>query len=57
MHGGLFSEDDVRLDDIRKLDRNRQPPDTGFYVPDILHMNIVVYSTERPIFHVSVPFE
>jgi len=29
MHGGLFSEDDVRIDDIRKLDRNRQPPDSG----------------------------
>ena len=29
MHGGLFSEDDVTLDDIRKVDRNRQPPETG----------------------------
>lgn len=29
MHGGLFSEDDVRLDDIQKVDRNRQPPDSG----------------------------
>ena len=29
MHGGLFSEDSVTLDDIRKVDRNRQPPDSG----------------------------
>ena len=29
MHGGLFSEDNVTLDDIRKVDRNRQPPETG----------------------------
>lgn len=28
-HGGLFSEDGVTLDDIRKVDRNRQPPDSG----------------------------
>ena len=29
MHGGLFSTDDVTLEDIRKLDRNRQPPEEG----------------------------
>ncbi|PIK56905.1 putative serine/threonine-protein phosphatase [Apostichopus japonicus] len=29
MHGGLFSSDDVTLEDIRKVDRNRQPPDSG----------------------------
>lgn len=29
MHGGLFSDDDVTLDMIRKIDRNRQPPDEG----------------------------
>ncbi|XP_058801857.1 serine/threonine-protein phosphatase 5 [Phymastichus coffea] len=29
MHGGLFSRDDVTLDEIRKIDRNRQPPDEG----------------------------
>ncbi|CAG0913741.1 unnamed protein product [Notodromas monacha] len=29
MHGGLFSKDDVTLDDIRKVDRNRQPPEEG----------------------------
>ncbi|KAL7980746.1 hypothetical protein Chor_001900 [Crotalus horridus] len=29
MHGGLFSEDGIMLDDIRKIERNRQPPDSG----------------------------
>ena len=29
MHGGLFSKDDVTLDDIRAIDRNRQPPEDG----------------------------
>ncbi|PIO53779.1 hypothetical protein TELCIR_24873, partial [Teladorsagia circumcincta] len=28
-HGGLFKEDGVTLDDIRKTDRVRQPPDDG----------------------------
>ncbi|KAK5981162.1 hypothetical protein GCK32_001963 [Trichostrongylus colubriformis] len=28
-HGGLFKEDGVSLDDIRKTDRVRQPPDEG----------------------------
>ncbi|XP_072884916.1 serine/threonine-protein phosphatase 5-like [Hemitrygon akajei] len=29
MHGGLFSEDGITLEDIKKIDRNRQPPDSG----------------------------
>jgi len=29
MHGGLFSKDDVKLDDIRATERNRQPPEDG----------------------------
>ncbi|XP_023017041.1 protein phosphatase D3 [Leptinotarsa decemlineata] len=29
MHGGLFSKDDVTLDEIKKIDRNRQPPEEG----------------------------
>lgn len=29
MHGGLFAKDDVTLDQIRKTERNRQPPDEG----------------------------
>lgn len=32
MHGGLFSEDGVTLDDIRKIERSRQPPDSGDWV-------------------------
>lgn len=29
LHGGLFSEDGVKLDDIKAIDRNREPPDEG----------------------------
>lgn len=29
LHGGLFSSDDVTLADLEKVDRNRQPPDSG----------------------------
>ncbi len=29
MHGGLFNKDEVTLDDIRSIDRNRQPPEDG----------------------------
>ncbi|KAK3604593.1 hypothetical protein CHS0354_027447 [Potamilus streckersoni] len=29
MHGGLFKDDNVTLDDIRKIDRHRQPPEEG----------------------------
>lgn len=29
MHGGLFADDNVTIDDIRKVDRNRQPPESG----------------------------
>ena len=29
MHGGLFNKDNVTLDDIRAIDRFRQPPDEG----------------------------
>lgn len=29
MHGGLFASDDVTLDDIRRISRNKQPPDEG----------------------------
>ncbi|KAH8311471.1 hypothetical protein KR044_006498 [Drosophila immigrans] len=29
MHGGLFSSDDVTLDNIRRIDRNCQPPEEG----------------------------
>mmetsp|Transcript_22282 Transcript_22282/g.73000 ORF Transcript_22282/g.73000 Transcript_22282/m.73000 type:complete len:481 (+) Transcript_22282:104-1546(+) len=29
VHGGLFSRDDVTLDEIRAVDRRREPPDEG----------------------------
>ncbi|XP_061395103.1 serine/threonine-protein phosphatase 5 [Musca vetustissima] len=29
MHGGLFSSDDVSLEDLRRIDRNCQPPEDG----------------------------
>ncbi|XP_045453104.1 serine/threonine-protein phosphatase 5 [Melitaea cinxia] len=29
MHGGLFSKDDITLEDIRNVDRNKQPPEDG----------------------------
>ena len=29
MHGGLFNKDNVTLDDIRRIDRIRQPPEEG----------------------------
>jgi len=29
MHGGLFSKDDVKIEDIKAIDRNRQPPESG----------------------------
>lgn len=38
-HGGLFSNDGVTLDDIRQINRNRQPPEEGRLpsVPGCLH--------------------
>lgn len=29
VHGGLFSDENVTLDDIAKIDRNREPPESG----------------------------
>ncbi|GMH35961.1 hypothetical protein BSKO_03829 [Bryopsis sp. KO-2023] len=29
LHGGLFSKDGVKLEDIKAIDRNREPPDEG----------------------------
>jgi serine/threonine-protein phosphatase 5 len=29
LHGGLFSQDGVKLDDLRKIDRFREPPEEG----------------------------
>jgi len=32
VHGGLFSRDDVQLDELTKIDRCREPPDAGLMV-------------------------
>jgi serine/threonine-protein phosphatase 5 len=29
LHGGLFSQDGVTLDDLRKIDRVKEPPESG----------------------------
>mmetsp|Transcript_42463 Transcript_42463/g.68885 ORF Transcript_42463/g.68885 Transcript_42463/m.68885 type:complete len:172 (+) Transcript_42463:145-660(+) len=29
VHGGLFSKDGITIEDIQKVDRNREPPDEG----------------------------
>jgi len=29
MHGGLFASDDVTIDELRTIERNRQPPEDG----------------------------
>ena len=31
MHGGLFKRDDVKLDELKTIDRNRQPGEEGNY--------------------------
>jgi hypothetical protein len=36
MHGGLFKDDNVTLDDLRKIDRNRQPPESGKSMDSVL---------------------
>jgi serine/threonine-protein phosphatase 5 len=41
LHGGLFSSDDVTLDDIRKIDRFREPLDDGL-------MSEVLWSDPQP---------
>ena len=33
VHGGLFSVDNVRLEDLQKEDRVREPPDEGNNLP------------------------
>ena len=51
MHGGLFSRDGVTLDDIRKVDRNQEPPDQG--TPTLVENVSVVYLMENsPRYHV-----
>ena len=48
VHGGLFSQDGVKLDDIRKIDRNQQPPDQG-YMHVFIHR--VLPQLRNPIFY------
>lgn len=36
-HGGLFSNDGVTLDDIRAIDRFKEPPDSGLMTGRIEH--------------------
>eukprot|EP00510_Aplanochytrium_minuta_P010085 CAMPEP_0184075284 /NCGR_PEP_ID=MMETSP0957-20130417/71045_1 /TAXON_ID=627963 /ORGANISM="Aplanochytrium sp, Strain PBS07" /LENGTH=490 /DNA_ID=CAMNT_0026377711 /DNA_START=14 /DNA_END=1486 /DNA_ORIENTATION=+ len=42
MHGGLFKEDGVKLEDIKKIDRNREPPDSGL-------MSDILWSDPQPL--------
>jgi len=48
-HGGLFHSDGVTLDDIKKLERNRQPPEEGTvpYEPLTLWSNFYCFSVSR----------
>lgn len=55
MHGGLFSEDGVTLDDIRKIERNRQPPDSGEWAPGTergtwAHIDFMLMASMGPTF-------
>lgn len=43
MHGGLFSNDDVTLDDIRGIERNRQPPDEGKFIETFMYSSWVLF--------------
>lgn len=47
VHGGLFSKDGVTLEDIRKIDRNQQPPDSGL-MTDMLWSDPQPYSGRTP---------
>ena len=41
-HGGLFSKDDVKLSDIRSIDRFVEPPDEGDYLKNFaVYLDIV----------------
>ena len=42
MHGGLFSRDDVTLDEVRKIERKREPPDEGL-------MSELLWSDPQPM--------
>lgn len=43
MHGGLFSRDGVTIDELRLIDRNRQPPEEGklsLYLKNLIHVSM-----------------
>jgi len=42
MHGGLFSRDDVTLDEVRRIERKREPPDEGL-------MSELLWSDPQPM--------
>ena len=52
MHGGLFSKDDVKIDDIKAISRNRQPPDSGkflirsFFLTDKINKSFVILTVK-----------
>ncbi|EGR31107.1 protein phosphatase catalytic subunit, putative [Ichthyophthirius multifiliis] len=46
-HGGLFSNDGVTLNDIRKIDRFREPPDNGIFA-DLLWADPVKQNGRHP---------
>jgi len=41
VHGGLFSDDNIKIDDIRKVDRFKEPPETGI-------MSEILWSDPQP---------
>lgn len=42
LHGGLFSDDGVKLSQIEEIDRNREPPESGL-------MCDILWSDPHPI--------
>eukprot|EP00955_Chlamydomonas_euryale_P014349 154373-Chlamydomonas_euryale.AAC.7 len=38
LHGGLFSRDDVTLDELRAIDRFHEPPDEGLMCEVGMHV-------------------
>lgn len=47
MHGGLFSEPNVTLDDIRKIDRNRQPPEKGICLFSACFYHVIYFFVRK----------
>lgn len=46
VHGGLFKEDNVSLNDIEKIDRNREPPDSGL-MSDLSTSHFLLYLNDH----------